>query len=458
MRYIRYARIKDMEPERLFKRKIYDRLLQWKESSNGKTALLIEGARRIGKSTIVKAFAQNEYESFIFIDFTKCSQEVKNLFNDVSDLNYIFLRLQLAYGVQLVERKSLIVFDEVQFQPLARQAIKSFVEDHRYDYIETGSLISIRKNTDKILIPSEEERICMYPMDYEEFRWALGDSATVPLLRSVWEHPQPLKEVHRKLMRDFRLYMLVGGMPQAVDAYIESNNFEVVDHAKRVILDLYDEDFGKIDPTGKAARIFAAIPAQLNSNASRYQISNVIPGAHAEDFVELISEMEKSKTVNISHHSDDPNVGLGSTEDLMQYKMFVGDTGLFVTLAFRDKAFTENIIYERLLSDKLAANLGYLYENIVAQMLTVSGNKLFYHVWPTESGKHNYEVDFLLSRGTKIMPIEVKSSSYKTHVSLDAFCKKFSSRITNDRYLIYTKDYAHEESVRYIPAYLAYFL
>ena len=247
-------------------------------------------------------------------------------------------------------------------------------------------------------------------------------------------------------------------MPQAVDAYIESNNFEVVDHAKRLILDLYDEDFGKIDPTGKAARIFAAIPAQLNSNASRYQISNVIPGAHAEDFVELISEMEKSRTVNISHHSDDPNVGLGSTEDLMQYKMFVGDTGLFVTLAFRDKAFTENIIYERLLSDKLAANLGYLYENIVAQMLTASGNKLFYHVWPTESGKHNYEVDFLLSRSTKITPIEVKSSSYKTHVSLDAFCKKYSSRITSDRYLIYTKDYAHIQSVKYIPAYLTLFL
>ena len=447
-----------MEPKRLFKRKIYDRLLKWKQESNGNSALLIEGARRIGKSTIVKTFARNEYKSFILIDFTTCSQEVKNLFNDVSDLNYIFLRLQLAYDVQLFERKSLIVFDEVQFQPLARQAIKSFVEDHRYDYIETGSLISIRKNTENILIPSEEERVSMYPMDYEEFRWALGDMVTIPLLRGVWEHPQPLKEVHRKLMRDFRLYMLVGGMPQAVDAYLESNNFEVVDRAKRLILDLYDEDFGKIDPSGKAARIFAAIPAQLNSNASRYQISSVIPKARNEDYIELISEMEKSKTVNISHHCDDPNVGLGSTEDLGQYKMFVGDTGLFVTLAFRDKAFTENVIYERLLSDKLATNLGYLYENIVAQMLTASGNKLFYHSWPTESSKHNYEVDFLLSRGTKILPIEVKSSAYKTHASLDAFCKKFSSRITNERYLIYTKDYAHEESVKYLPAYLAYFL
>ncbi len=447
-----------MEPKRIFKRKIYDRLLKWKQESNGNSALLIEGARRIGKSTIVKTFARNEYKSFILIDFTTCSQEVKNLFNDVSNLNYIFLRLQLAYDVQLVERKSLIVFDEVQFQPLARQAIKAFVEDHRYDYIETGSLISIRKNTENILIPSEEERVSMYPMDYEEFRWAMGDTATIPLLRSVWKYPQPLKEVHRKLMRDFRLYMLVGGMPQAVDAYLESNNFEVVDRAKRLILDLYDEDFRKIDPSGKAARIFAAIPAQLNSNASRYHISSVIPKARNEDYIELISEMEKSKTVNISHHCDDPNVGLGSTEDLEQYKMFVGDTGLFVTLAFRDKAFTENVIYERLLSDKLATNLGYLYENIVAQMLTASGNKLFYHSWPTESEKHNYEVDFLLSRGTKILPIEVKSSSYKTHVSLDAFCKKFSSRITNERYLIYTKDYAHEESVKYLPAYLAFFL
>lgn len=447
-----------MESERIFKRKIYDRLLKWKKSSNGTSALLVQGARRIGKSTIVEDFARREYASYILIDFTKCSQEVHDLFNDVSDLNFIFLRLQLIYRVQLVNRKSLIIFDEVQFQPKARQAIKSFVADHRYDYIETGSLISIRKNTQNILIPSEEERINMYPMDYEEFRWALGDTATIPLLRTVWEHPQPLKEAHRRLMRDFRLYMLIGGMPQAVNAYLNTNNFEAVDQAKRLILNIYDEDFGKIDPSGKAARIFAAIPAQLNSNASRYQISSVIAGAKAEDLVELISEMEKSMTVNISHHCDDPNVGMAAYEDLHQYKMFVGDTGLFVTLAFRDKEFTENIIYEKVLSDKLPANLGYLYENIVAQMLVASGNKLFYHTWPTESGKHNYEIDFLLSRGPKIAPVEVKSSTYKTHTSLDEFCKKYSSRITNDRYLIYTKDYTRIEAVKYLPTYLAYFL
>ena len=447
-----------MEAERIFKRKIYDRLLQWKETSNGKSALLVQGARRIGKSTIVEDFARREYASYILIDFTKCSLEVRNLFEDVSDLNYIFLRLQLIYNVRLIERQSLIIFDEVQFQPKARQAIKSFVGDHRYDYIETGSLISIRKNTRNILIPSEEEPIDMYPMDYEEFRWALDDTATIPLLRSVWEHPQPLKEAHRKLMRDFRLYMLVGGMPQAVSAYLDTNNFEAVDKAKRLILNIYDEDFGKIDPSGKAARIFAAIPAQLNSNASRYQISSVIAGTKAEDFIEIISEMEKSKTVNISHHCDDPNVGMSAYEDLSQYKMFVGDTGLFVTLAFKDKDFTENVLYNKLLNDKLSSNLGYLYENIVAQMLVCSGNKLFYHTWPTPSGKHNYEIDFLLSRGTKIVPIEVKSSAYKTHVSMDGFCEKYSSRIANDRYLVYTKDYFKDGTLKYLPPYLAYFL
>jgi hypothetical protein len=447
-----------MPTERIFKRKIYERILKWKEASNGNSALLVQGARRIGKSTIVEEFARREYASYILIDFTKCSQEVMNLFNDVSDLNYIFLRLQLIYNVRLKDRESLIIFDEVQFQPKARQAIKSFVKDHRYDYIETGSLISIRKNTQNILIPSEEERINMYPMDYEEFRWALDDIATIPLLHSVWEHPQPLKEAHRKLMRDFRLYMLVGGMPQAVKAYLDTNNFEAVDQAKRLILNIYDEDFGKIDPSGKAARIFAAIPAQLNNNASRYQISSVIAGAKSEDYIEVISEMEKSMTVNISHHCDDPNVGMAAYEDLRQYKMFVGDTGLFVTLAFKDKDFTENILYDKLLSDKLSSNLGYLYENIVAQMLVCSGNKLFYHTWPTESGKHNYEIDFLLSRGIKIVPIEVKSSTYKTHVSMDVFCEKFSSRIANDRYLVYTKDYFQDGSLKYLPTYLAYFL
>jgi uncharacterized protein len=443
---------------RIFRRKIYDKLLAWKEREDGKTALLVQGARRIGKSTIVEEFARNEYDSYILIDFSTCSKEVKNLFNDISDLNYIFLRLQLIYSVNLVARKSLIIFDEVQFQPLARQAIKSLVKDHRYDYIETGSLISIRKNVEGILIPSEEKSIDMYPMDYEEFRWALGDTATVPLLRAVWEKPQALKEAHRKLMRDFRLYMLVGGMPQAVNEYLDSNNLAFVDEVKRTILNLYDADFMKIDPSGKASRIFSAIPAQLYGNKSRYQISNVIPNSENSDYIELISEIEKTMIVNIAHHSDDPNIGLGNTENLKKYKIYAGDTGLFTTLAFKDKSFTENIIYEKLLGDSLPANLGYMYENIVAQIFTASGYRLFYHTWPTGNGKHSYEIDFLLSKGSKIVPIEVKSSSYKTHTSLDAFCEKFSSRVANDRYLIYTKDYAKDGNITYLPAYLSFLL
>lgn len=443
---------------RIFKRKIYDRLLEWKQQQDGKTALLVQGARRIGKSTIVEEFAKNEYESYILIDFSKCPAEVKKLFDDISDLNFIFLRLQLIYGVQLVTRKSLIIFDEIQFLPRARQAIKSLVQDHRYDYIETGSLISIRKNVSDILIPSEEKKIDMFPMDYEEFRWALGDNATVPLLRSFWAKPQPLQQAHRKLMRDFRLYMLVGGMPQAVNEFIETNNLAAVDEVKRTILDLYDEDFMKIDSSGRASKIFSAIPAQLNSNATRYQLSSVIQGAENSDFIELISEMKKTMTVNISHHSNDPNVGLGNTENLTQYKLYAGDTGLFTTLAFKDKAFTDNIIYEKLLGDKLPANLGYMYENIVAQTLTASGYKLYYHTWPTASGKHSYEIDFLLSKNSKLIPIEVKSSAYKTHASLDAFCEKFSSRLSNDRYLIYTKDYAKEGNVTYLPTYLTFLL
>lgn len=259
-------------------------------------------------------------------------------------------------------------------------------------------------------------------------------------------------------MRDFRLYMLVGGMPQAVNEYLDTNNLAAVDEVKRTILDLYDADFMKIDPSGKAAKIFSAIPAQLYGNKSRYMLSGVIPKAENSDYVELISEIEKTMTVNIAHHCDDPNVGLGNTENLTQYKIYAGDTGLFTTLAFKDKAFTENIIYEKLLSDSLPANLGYLYENTVAQTLTASGYRLFYHTWPTESGKHSYEVDFLLSKGSKIVPIEVKSSSYKTHASLDVFCEKFSLRVANDRYLIYTKDYAKEGNITCLPAYLTFLL
>lgn len=442
----------------VFKRKLYNKMLEWKKEFDGRAALLVKGARRVGKSTLVEEFAKNEYESYILIDFSIASKEVNELFSDLSDLNYLFLRLQMIYRVNLIERKSAIIFDEVQMQPLARQAIKHLVKDRRYDYIETGSLLSIKKNIKNIIIPSEEMRLWLYPLDYEEFRWALKDEVTVPLLLDTYKKMLPLgDDINRRLLRDFRLYMLVGGMPQAVDAYIETNNLSMVDRVKRNILELYEDDFRKIDPSGRAGMLFDAIPAELNKNSSRYQVSSVIAGEKEERVREILADMQDSMTVYISYHSDDPSVGMSLHKAPNRYKLFLSDTGLFVTLAFKDRDFTENEIYEKLLNDKLSADLGYLYKNMVAQMLKTAGNDLFYYTFPKETSNHNYEIDFLLARKNKICPLEVKSSGYKTHASLDAFRNKFSSRILS-RYLIYTKDIKKDKDIYCLPIYMVPFL
>lgn len=442
----------------IFKRKIYEELLQWKRTDEGRTAVLIQGARRVGKSTIAEKFAANEYETYILVDFAACSTEIRDLFNDVSDLNRIFMRLQLEYGTELKERKSAIIFDEVQLAPKARQAIKYLVKDGRYDYIETGSLISIRKNVKNILIPSEEVKLHMYPMDYEEFKWALGDTATIKLLQNCFNGRTSLGDAtNRKLMRDFRLYMLVGGMPQAVSAYLETNNLEKVDSVKRSIITLYEDDFNKIDQSGNISKMFRQIPAQLTSNANRYLIWRATDGTRNSNLAELISEMKESMVVNMAYHTNDPSAGMALHQAPDKYKMFVGDTGLFVTLAFWDKKFTDNTIYHKLLSDKLNADLGYVYENVIAQMLKAAGHELYYYTFPTDSGKHNYEVDFLIADEDKVSPVEVKSSGYKAHASLDAFCGKFSARIKN-KYLIYTKDMRKEADMLYMPVYMTMFL
>lgn len=443
---------------KVFRRKLYDKMLQWKAERGGSTALLIKGARRVGKSTLAETFAKNEYDSYMFIDFTEVSQDIRDLFNDISDPDSLFLQLQFKFHTRLYPKKSVIVFDEVQNCPMARQAIRKLVNDGRYDYIETGSLMSIRKNVQNIRIPSEETRMTLYPMDYEEFRWALGDEVTIPLLNDAFEMRKGLGDaVTRQLLRDFRLYMLVGGMPQAVSKYIETNDLGAVDAIKREILELYADDFRKIDPTGKATKMFYAIPGQLNSNATRYQLSSVVEQGKKDRVEEIIQDMEDSQVVMIAHHSNDPNVGLPLHEDSDRYKMYLNDTGLFITLAFRDKDITENVIYQKLLNDKLSADLGYVYENVVAQMLKASGNELFYHSWPTESGKHNYEIDFLLPRGSKVCPIEVKSSGYKTHASLDAFMKKYPER-TAQGYLLYTKDMRKDSQILLTPVFMTMFL
>lgn len=442
----------------IFKRKLYDELLMWKRESNGTSAILIKGARRVGKSTLAEEFAKNEYDTYILIDFTKCSEEILNLFNDVSDLNRIFLKLQLEYGIELKERNSVIIFDEVQFCPKARQAIKHLVKDGRYDYIETGSLISIRKNIQGILIPSEEIELTMYPMDYEEFRWSLNDTATIPLLRQCFENKTSLGDAtNRKLLRDFRLYMLVGGMPQAVNCLIETNNLERVDKVKRNIISLYEKDFNRIDSTGNASKMFRQIPGQLTSNANRYMSWSATDGTPQSSLNEILSEMKESMVINFAYHSNNPQAGMALHTSSDRYKMYVGDTGLFITLCFWDKKFTDNVIYQKLLSDKLPSDLGYVYENIVAQMLKSAGHELYYYTFPTDSGKHNYEVDFIIADVDKVSPIEVKSSGYKAHASLNAFSEKYSSRIKN-KYLLYTKDLRKDADVLYLPIYMTMFL
>ena len=442
--------------KRIFKRKLYDRLLEWKRVQNGKTAILIEGARRVGKSTLVEQFAKKEYESYILIDFNEASEEVTALFNNLMNMDYIFLQLQSIYNVVLKKRKSVIIFDEVQNCPRARQAIKYLVKDGRYDYIETGSLISIKKNTKNITIPSEEERVTLYPMDYEEFRWAMGDEATMPLLRTFYDNKLPLTQAHREVMRNFRLYLLVGGMPQAVEAYLETNNFSMVDLAKRGVIRIYQDDFQKLDPSGRLETLFMNIPSQLSQTNNRFKPYAVLGKVDDDKLMEFLKDLEDSKTTLFAYHSNDPNVGMSLTKDISKFKIFCADTGLFVTLAFWDKDYTENVIYQKLLNDKLSTNLGYVYENMIAQMLAASGNKLFYYTWPKDA-THNYEIDFLLSHGAKLQPIEVKYSGYNTHKSLDVFCEKFS-RIVDRRYLIYTKDLRMDKQTILLPVYLTPFL
>lgn len=442
----------------VFKRKIYEEIREWKDKYSEKYALLIKGARRVGKSTIAEEFARNEFKSYILIDFAHTSKEINELFDDTYNLDFFFLQLQQLTGKRLYEKESVIIFDEVQLLPKARQAIKYLVADGRYKYIETGSLISIKKNTKDILIPSEERKISMYPMDFEEFLWAIGDEITADTIRMLWQNKKAAgNSMHRNIMRLFRLYMLVGGMPQAIETYLEQNNLEAVDETKREIIDLYEEDFTKIDAGGLAGDIYDAIPAGLNGNASRYVLANAREGARSEQVWELIPDMLSSYTVNIAYHSNDPIVGMPLTKDTGRYKLFTSDTGLFITLAFKDKNYTENIIYNKLLSDKLDTNLGYIYENVVAQMLTVKGNNLFYYTMGSETSHHLYEIDFLVSSGDKICPLEVKSANYKGHKSLDVFCDKFSNRI-KDKYVVHTKDYKWENGIHYIPVYMIPFL
>jgi len=436
----------------MFKRKAYNELLEWKNNYAGRYACLLEGARRVGKTTIAEHFAQNEYKSYIKIDFSEATTAMLEIMRDITNLDLFFLKLQAETNVTLHERKSVIIFDEIQLYPRARQAIKHLVKDGRYDYIETGSLISIKKNVKDILIPSEEHKINVYPMDYEEFLWATQGNADN--LRQLYETGLPVgNAVNRTLMRNFRIYMAVGGMPQAVDAYVRKKNFEEIDKIKREIIGLYIDDLKKIDPSGRLSDIFNSVPSQLALKRKRFVVSAATGKQKNVKDEERLFDLVDSKTVMPCYHISQPSVGLSQTRDVDKFKLYLSDTGLFVTMLFNNSDTPQSDIYKKLISDKLDADLGYLFENAAAQIIASSGRKLYYHTWRKDGSTHYYEIDFLLTSKNKVVPIEVKSSSIRNHESITQFALKYS-QFVGRQYLISPKDVSSEGALVNKPIYL----
>ena len=449
----------------IFKRKVYEKLLKWKELSAGQSAVLLEGARRIGKSTIVEEFAKNEYDDYLILDFARESQDVRNNFvENMSDLDTFFRNLFLLKGKSLQGKKCVIIFDEVQLFTIARQSIKYLVADGRFEYIETGSLISIRKNVKDILIPSEEYRIKMYPMDFEEYLWALGDTVTVPVIQDAFVRRKALGDaIHRKIMKNFRTYMAVGGMPQAVEALVNGRTFEQIDFIKRNILNLYEEDLAKYDEENKekASIIYRTIPEQLENKNSHFKFSMVDKSARYQNYVDAVSFIAESMIGNECINVTKPEVVLELFADRSNFKLYMGDTGLLVTQIMKNREETDEDLYKALIIDKLGINQGMIMENMVAQMLRAAGHELYFHEYmymPEEAAKEKkYEIDFMTVKKKKICPIEVKSSNYMSHKSFDYLIQKYQLKM-EDRYIIYTKDLKFEDGIMYIPIYMTMFL
>lgn len=437
----------------MFKRKVLEQLKRWKQNYSGKYAVLLQGARRVGKSTIAENFAKSNYKSYIVVDFSNISKEESAIYDDFSNLDLFFLKLQSFYSVKLYKRESVIIFDEIQLAPHVRQAIKHLVKDGRYDYIETGSLISIKRNVKDILIPSEEMKIDVYPMDYEEFCWACKKDFSI--LEEINKLNKPIGQAtNRALMRDFRLYMAIGGMPQAVEAYINNNTFEEIDNIKKGIINLYKDDFRKIDQSGRISMIYNSIPSNLALAKQKFVISKVLNKRTTNKDLELLFDLIDSKTVLICYNVTDPNVSLEASKDLSDFKLYLSDVGLFTTMLFNDKKNTTTNIYNKLLNDKLDANLGYLFENAIAQIIKSNDRELYYHHWKDNNKTHSYEIDFIITNGNKIVPIEVKSSNYNNHLSINKFCDKYSSYISR-KIMFSQKDISHNNSLELKPIYLA---
>lgn len=444
------------------RRKIYDKLVQWKREKNGSTALMIEGPRRVGKSYIALEFAKNEYDSFILIDFSKAPARVRDWFDEyLEDIPTLLQNIQLHYKKQLTPRRSLIIFDEVQKCPRAREAIKALVEDSRFDYLETGSLISIKKNVENIVIPSEEDGIEMYPMDFEEFLWALGNEVMMPYIRERFEKLLPMGDFHREALHYFRQYMIVGGMPQAVAEYVSSRDFKRVDATKRQILRLYHNDIKKYadTATAKVSAIYDAIPGQLQKQEKKFSLAALKDEARMREYDSAFFWLDDSKMVNICYNTTAPNIGLQLNEDRTMLKCYFCDTGLLISLAFSARGIVTNEIYQRLMFDKLEIDKGMLVENIVAQMLRASGHELFFYTnYDKEESDNRMQVDFLIQKGVvtsrhNISPIEVKSSVGYTLTSIQKCVKKFGQYLSTP-YVLHTKDVEKKDGLVYLPLYM----
>ena len=445
------------------KRKIYNKLLEWKQESNGEYALLIDGARRVGKSYIVRQFAEKEYRSCVILDFNLVSKSIKDLFeNDLDNLDRFFMYLSNYTGKTLYTRDTLIVFDEVQQYPKARAAIKYLVKDGRYDYIETGSLISIKKNVEGIVIPSEEEHIKMFPMDFEEFLWAMGEEMLMPFIKDCFERKKPLGQLmHRRAMDYFRLYMIVGGMPQAVEKYVETRDFAKVDKLKRRILELYRSDISKYAKgyDTKVKSIFEEIPSQLQKHEKKFRLSALKEGARARDYETAFFWLDDAMIINSCYNTTEPNVGLNLNKDTNTIKCYMADTGLLISHAFDANEIVSEDLYRKILLDKLEMNSGMIVENIVAQMLRTAGHKLFFYSNSSMTDKDSrMEIDFLIAKSKittrhNISPIEVKSSARYTLTSLRKCIAKYGSCLST-AYVIHPADLKEEDNIVFLPLYM----
>lgn len=444
----------------MFKRKAYDQLLEWKKESQGKTAMLIEGARRIGKSTVAQEFGKNEYDNYILIDFSNADKRITDNFDNLYNLDTFFRNLFLYTDVTLTPRKGLIIFDEVQFFPKARQAIKHLVKDGRFDYIETGSLISIYKNVKDILIPSEERTIKMYPMDFEEFLWANNKKLMADTIKESFENKKALgNDIHSLIMETFRTYMAVGGMPQSVEAYINGLDYTSIDNVKKDILNLYAADLRKFDDeeNGKASLIFKNLPSSLTNNNSIFKLSKINKNARMREYKNTIHFLDESMIANFCYNVTSPEVILELYCQRDKFKMYMGDTGLLITSILKSDPKSSNSIYKALIAGDLSINEGIIFENMVAQMLRANNYPLYFHEFsytpPNTITEKKYEIDFLLVKGKRIAPIEVKSSNFKSHKSFDYFKDKYKLK-SPEKYIIYTKDFKYEDNIYYIPIYM----